>query len=68
VVIAKGVLYVVMVRAECGWLWHASKIDNRMEVVPAGCLSEFAKGKVKGMGAVRWMRWWPLHCVIYFHE
>jgi hypothetical protein len=32
VVLAKGMLSVV-VKAECGWLKHNGKIDNRMEVL-----------------------------------
>jgi hypothetical protein len=30
-------------------LWHSDKIDNRMEVVPDGRLTEFVGKKAKGM-------------------
>jgi hypothetical protein len=33
VILAKGML-LVMVKTECGWLWHNGKTGNRTEVVP----------------------------------
>jgi hypothetical protein len=49
VVMAKGMLSTVMVKARCGLLWHCDKIGNKTEVVPGHYLSEFVRRKAKGV-------------------
>jgi hypothetical protein len=48
-VLTKDMLSVIVVKAECDWLWHSGKIDNRMDAIPDDYLSHFVREKAKGM-------------------
>jgi hypothetical protein len=48
VVMVKGMLFVVLMKVEGGWLWRNDRIDHRTEVVLRYCLDEFVEEKVKG--------------------
>jgi hypothetical protein len=51
-VMMKGMLFVELVKAGGGWLWHIDRIDNRTEVVHSYCLGEFVEEKAKGTDGV----------------
>jgi hypothetical protein len=47
-VVAKGRLFVELVKVGGGWLWRSDMVDSRMEVVLGYCLGDFFKERAKG--------------------
>jgi hypothetical protein len=48
-IMVKGMLFGATAEAMYDWLWHSGRIDNRMEVVPGGCLGKSVRRIVKEM-------------------
>jgi hypothetical protein len=59
--LVKGILFVELMKAMGGWLWHNDRIDKRPELVIdllGGLVAKTAKGKMEniagGVGRTAW--------------